>query len=98
MLLRETAFYHAFSTNASQTIIGILTVMDAEALTGFAMPVGASVFSSKNCKNVLNADVLAGIAKPARASASNSVSILMNTEAMSGSVPKGPQGLLEAFS
>ena len=72
--------------------------MEAEALAGFAMPARASAFSSKNNKNVLDADALAGIAKPARASASISSSIPMNTEAMSGFVPKGAQGLLDAYS
>ena len=51
------------------------------------MPAGASAFSSTTNKNVLNADALAGIAKPARASASISVSVLMNVKAMSGFVP-----------
>ena len=42
---------------------GILTLMDAEALAGFMMPARASAFSSKNYKNVLNADALVCIAK-----------------------------------
>jgi len=36
--------------------ISILTLMDAEALAGFAMTDKTSAFSSKNNKNVLNAD------------------------------------------
>ena len=74
------------------------TVSNANALAGNAKPARASAFSSKNNRNVLNADVLAGIAKPARASASVSVGILMSVEAMSGFVPKGQQGLLDAYS
>ena len=80
----------------ASTFIGILTLMDPEALAGFAMPARASAFSSKNYKNVLNADALTGIAKPTRASSSISVSILMNAEAMSSFVPKEPTGLLAA--
>ena len=72
--------------------------MDAEALSGFAMSARASAFSTFFYILLLNADALAGIAKPARALTSISVSILMNAEAMSGFVPKGPQGLLEACS
>ena len=45
----------------ASAFIGILALMDAEALAGFAMPARASAFSSKNNKNVLNADALAGI-------------------------------------
>ena len=71
------------------TFISILTLVDAEALAGFAMPARASAFSSKNSKNVLNADALAGIAKPARALASISDSILMKVEAGAGFVPRG---------
>ena len=56
------------------------------------------MFSSNINKNVLNADVLAGITKPAGASASIRVSIPTNVEAMSGFVPKDPQGLLDAYS
>ena len=82
----------------ASAFIGILALMDAKALVGFAMPDRASVFVSKNNKNVLNADVLAGITKPAGASASIRVSILTNVEAMSGFVPKDPQGLLDAYS
>ena len=82
----------------ASAFIGILALMDANTLVGFAMPARESAVSSKNNKNVLNADALVGIAKPARASASISVSILMNVEAMSGIVPKGPQGLLAASS
>ena len=78
--------------------IGMLTLMDAEVPAGFAKPARASAFSSKNNKNILNAVVPAGIAKPARDSASISVTILMSAEAMPGFVPKGPQGLLDAFS
>ena len=68
--------------------------MDDEAMAGFAMPARASAFSRKDYINVLTADAIAGTAKPARASASISASILMNAEAMSGFVPKGPTGLL----
>ena len=82
----------------ASAFISILTLMDAEALAGFATPARASAFSSENYKNVLNADALTGIAKPARASASISVSILMNAEAMSGFVSKCPHGVLEASS
>ena len=73
----------------ASAFIGILALMDAEALAGFVMPARVSAFSIKNNKNVLNADALAGIAKPARASASIILNILMNVEAMSGFVPKG---------
>ena len=76
----------------ASAFIGILTPMDSEVLAGFAMPARASAFSSIINKIVLNADAFAGIAKPTRASASVSFSILMNAEAMSGFVPKGPQG------
>ena len=62
------------------------------------MPARASAFICQNYHILMNADVLAGIAKPDRASASISGSILMKAEAMSGSVPKGPQGLLESYS
>ena len=44
-----------------------------------------------------DADALAGIAKPNRASASISINIIMNVEAMFGFVPNGRQGLLEAY-
>ena len=80
------------------SFIGILALMDAVALLGFAMPARASMFSNKINNSVLNADALAGIAKPARASASISVIIPMNFEAMSGFVPTGPQGLLDVYS
>ena len=40
----------------------------------------------------MKADAPTGIVNPARPSAPISVSILMNAEAMSGFVPKGPQG------
>ena len=46
----------------------------------------------------MNADALAGIVKHARASALNSVSVLMNAEAMFGFVAKGPQRLLDTSS
>ena len=72
--------------------------MDAVALLGFAMPARASMFSNKINNSVLNADAHAGIAKPARVSASISVSILMNVEAMPGFVPNGPQSLSDAYS
>ena len=72
--------------------------MDAEGLAGFTMPIGASAFIAFLLFLLLNADVLTGIAKPVRASASNSVRILMMGEAMSGFVPKCPQGLFEASS
>ena len=72
--------------------------MDAEALTGFAIPARASTFNTFLLFSLLKADALAGIAKPARASASISASIPMNAEAMSGFVPKGPQDLFTAAS
>ena len=82
----------------ASAFIGILTLMDAEALAGFAMPARASAFNTFLLFLLLNADALAGIAKPARASASTSVSMLMNVEPMSGFVPNGPQGVLDAYS
>ena len=72
--------------------------MDSEALVGFTIPARASAFNTFLLFLLLNADALSGIAKPARASASISASIPMNAEAMSGFVPKGPQGLLAASS
>ena len=42
------------------------------------------------------ADALAGIAKPARVSASDSINMLMNAEALAGYDPKVPEGLLES--
>ena len=82
----------------ASAFICILILMDAGAPPGFAMPAKVLSSSSKNNKNVWNTDALAGIVKPARASASVSVSTVMNTEAMSGFVPKGPAGLLSASS
>ena len=69
----------------------ILTLMDAEALAGFAMPARTLAFSAILYILLLNADAQAGIAMPARASASISAIILVNAEAMSGFVPKSPR-------
>ena len=74
----------------ASAFIGILTLMDAEALAGFAMPARASAFSSKNYKNVPKADALAGVVKTDRSSASISIIILMNGETGAGFVPKVP--------
>ena len=82
----------------ASAFISILTLMDAEALAGFAMPVRASAFNTFLLFLLLNADSLTSIAKSAMASASISVIIPINAEARSGFVPKGPQGLLEACS
>ena len=78
--------------------ISILTLIDAETLAGFAMPVRVLAFIAFLLFLLLNGDVLTGIAKPARASASISVSILMSAEAMSGFISKCPHGVLEASS
>ena len=78
--------------------ISILTLMNAEALSGFTMPARASPSSSQNYLILMNTNCPAGIAKLDRASTSISVSILMNAEAMSGFVPKGPLGLLKGSS
>ena len=78
--------------------IGIMTLMEAEALAGFAMPARASAFNTLLLILLLNIDALAGIAKPSRATASISASIPMNDETVSGFVPKGLQVLLAASS
>ena len=68
-------------------------LMDAEALSGFAMLAKALAFSSQNYLILMKPDVRAAIAKPDKALASISVLIPMNAEVMSGFVPKNPQGL-----
>ena len=68
--------------NTASSFFGIRALMGAETLAGFAMPVRASAFNTKNYKNVLNANASTGIAKPVRASASIRVSILMSVEAI----------------
>ena len=68
--------------NTASSFFGIRALMGAETLAGFAMPVRASAFNTKNYKNVLNANASTSIAKPVRASASIMVSILMSAEAI----------------
>ena len=74
----------------ASTLISMVTLMNAEALLGSAMPARASGFSCQIYLILMNADALAGIAKPGKASTSISVLIVMNVEAMSCFVPKGP--------
>ena len=80
------------------TLISMVRLMNAETLLGSVMPARASAFSCQIYLILMNADALAGIAKPGRASTSISVLIVMNVEAMSAFVPKGPQVVLEACS
>ena len=70
-------------------------IIDAEALSVYALPARALAFNRIKELRLLNADALAGIAKPDRASASIIALILMNAKSMSGFVLKRPQGLLK---
>ena len=82
-------------TDMVQAFISILTLVDAETLAGLPIPVRVLAFIAFLLFLLLNGDVLTGIAKPARASASISVSILLNAEAMSSFVSKCPRGVVD---
>ena len=94
------ALYGLFGAKSdmASAFIRIFTQMEAEALSGFAMPAWALASGSQNYLDVTSTDALEGIAKPTRLRCpSVSFSVLMNADAMSGFIPKGPQGFFGRF-
>ena len=88
--VRSSLYYNsAFST--------ILALSNGETRAGSVISARTLASSRPNYQTIMNVDAPAGILKPAKTSATNSFLTLMNTEAMSGFAPEGPQCLLEAY-